>query len=120
GYWLSTKRDFEASLIPARLGRREAKPLLGTPWGIATRTLGGGLRGWGIALVLVGLMFGAYAQTMLDAADTLPPELEQIFTGEDLMLGYLAYISLFMAVFIAAAGVSGVQQVRGEETAGRA
>lgn len=120
GYWLSTKRDLEASLIPARLGRREAKPLLGTPWGLATRTLGGGLRGWGIALVLVGLMFGAYAQTMLDAADTLPPELEQIFTGEDLMLGYLAYISLFMAVFIAAAGVSGVQQVRGEETAGRA
>lgn len=120
GYWLATKRDVNASLIPARLGRGAAKRSLGTPMGMASRTLRGGLRGWGIALLLTGLMFGSFAQTMVDAADDLPEEMSQIFAGEDLMLGYLAYMALFMAVFIGAAGVSGLGQLRGEENRGRA
>src|SRR5699024_11132708 len=120
GYWLSTKRDLESSLLPGRLGRARARPSLGTPVGLAARTLRGGLRGWGLALLLTGLMFGSYAQTMIDAADDLPPEMAQIFAGEDLMLGYLAYMGVFMAVFIAAAGVSGLGQLREEETRGRA
>ncbi|GAA4834636.1 exporter of polyketide antibiotics [Garicola koreensis] len=120
GYWLSTKRDLESSLVHGRLGRAEAHPGLGTPQGLALRTLKGGLRGWGIALLLTGLMFGSYAQTLMDAADDLPPEMAQIFAGEDLMLGYLAYMGVFMAVFIAAAGVSGLGQLRGEENTGRA
>ena len=120
GYFLSTKRDVGASLLPARLGRAEARPSLGTPLGMASRTLRGGLRGWGIALLLTGLMFGSFAQTMVDAAADLPEEMAQIFAGEDLMLGYLAYMALFMAVFITAAGVSGIQQLRGEENRGRA
>lgn len=105
GYWLSTKRDLEASLIPTRLGRNHARSILGTPWGIASSTLSGSLRGWGIALVLAGVIFGAYAQSILDAAGSLPEELGQLFTGEDLMLGYLAYIALFMAVFTAPVSV---------------
>lgn len=120
GYWLSTKRDVDASLLPTRLGRAEAKPSLGTPLGMAARTLRGGLRGWGIALVLSSLFFGAFAQTMVDAADNLPEELAQIFGGEDLMLGYLAYVAVLTTLFVAAAGVSGLQQLRGEENKGRA
>lgn len=120
GYWLSTRRDVGASLVPTRLSRAEAHPALGTPLGMAARTLRGGLRGWGIALVATALMFGAYAQSMVDAAGNLPPEMAQIFAGEDLMLGYLAFMALFMAVFAAAAGVSALQQLRGEENRGRA
>lgn len=120
GYWLSTKRDVGASLLPTRLGRPAARPSLGTPQGLAVHTLKGSLRGWGIALLLTGLMFGSFAQTMVDAADDLPEEMAQIFAGEDMMLGYLAYMALFMAVFIGAAGVSSVQQLRGEENRGRA
>ena len=120
GYWLSTTRDLEASLLPNRLGRAQARPVLGTSWGLAARTLRGGLWGWGTALVLTGLLFGGYAQAMIDAADDLPPELAQIFAGEDIMLGYMAYMAVFMAVFVAAAGVSGISQLRGEETGGRA
>lgn len=120
GIWLSTKRDVEASLMPARLGRGRAKRSLGTPMGMAARMLKGGLRGWGIALVLCGLMFGSYAQALVDAADDLPEEFAMIFSGESMMLGYLAYMGLFMAIFVAAAGVSALQQLRGEETRGRA
>ncbi|SLM90984.1 ABC transporter permease [Brevibacterium yomogidense] len=120
GYWLSTRRDVGAGLLPARLGRAEGRPSLGTPLGLALRSLLGTLRGWAIALVLTSLMFGSYAQTMLDSADSLPPELAGVFVGEDIMLGYLAYIALFMAVFVTAAGVGSLQQVRGEEASGRA
>ncbi|MGO1441047.1 MAG: ABC transporter permease [Brevibacterium yomogidense] len=119
-FWLSTRRDVGAGLLPARLGRAEARPSLGTPLGLALRTLRGTLRGWAIALLLTSLMFGSYAQTMLDAAGSLPPELADVFVGEDIMLGYLAYIALFMAVFVTAAGVGSLQQVRSEESSGRA
>ena len=120
GFWLSTRRDVGAGILPARLGRAEARPALGTPLGLAARSLWGTLRGWGIALVLAALMFGAYAQTMMDAADSLPAEIADVFAGEDIMLGYLAYIALFMGVFVLAAGVSSIQQVRGEEAHNRA
>ncbi|GAA1823713.1 ABC transporter permease [Nesterenkonia flava] len=119
GYWLSTKRDVEASLMPTRLGRGSAKRSLGTPLGMAARVLRNNLRGWGIALVLCGLMFGSYAQALVDAADDLPEEFAQIFSGDSMMLGYLAYMGLFMAIFVAAAGVSALQQLRGEEARGR-
>src|SRR5699024_5740825 len=100
--------------------RAEARPALGTPLGMAARTLLGTLRGWGIALVFAGLMFGSYSQTMLDAADSLPPEFADFFTGKDVMLGYLAYIALFMGILVLAAAVGGLQQIRGEETRSRA
>ena len=120
GFSLSTRRDVGEGILPARLSRAEARPALGTPLGMAARTLVGTLRGWGIALLLAGLMFGSYSQTMLDAAGSLPPELADFFTGEDVMLGYLAYIALFMGVLVLAAAVGGLQQIRGEETRGRA
>lgn len=120
GYFLSTKRDVEASMFPARLGRAEATPSLGTPLGMAGRTLWGGLRGWGIALVLSGLLFGSFAQALVDAADDLPEEMVQMLPGEDMMLGYLAFMGVFLAVFVSAAGVGSLQQIRGEEDLGRA
>jgi|SRR5690625_1562597 len=120
GYFLSTKRDVQASMFATRLGRAEAKRSLGTPLGMAGRTLRGGLRGWGIALTLTGLIFGSFAQAMMDAADDLPEQMAQMFSGDDMMLGYLAFMGVFMAIFIAAAGVSGLQQLRGEENHGRA
>ncbi|WP_150461307.1 ABC transporter permease [Nesterenkonia ebinurensis] len=120
GYFLSTKRDVGASLLHARLGRAEAKPSLGTPLGLASHGLLGGLRGWGIGLILSGLLFGSFAQTMIDAADDLPDDFAQLFAGDDMMLGYLAYMGVFMAVLVAAAAVSGITQLRIEESRGRA
>ncbi|TLP97442.1 hypothetical protein FEF26_07505 [Nesterenkonia salmonea] len=117
---LSARRDLGASLLPTRPGRPNARPTLGSPLGLAFHTLKGTLRGWGIALILTGLMFGSFAQTMVDAADDLPQEMAQIFAGEDMVKGYLAYAALFVAVFVAAMVVGAMQQLRNEETHGRA
>ncbi|MCH8563485.1 hypothetical protein LTI14_09720 [Nesterenkonia sp. YGD6] len=119
-YELSTRRDLGAGLLPSRLGRSRARPRLATPLGVATHTLRGGLRGWGIAVVLCGALFGSYAQSMVDTAADLPEEFRSFFSGETVLLGYLAYMAMFLALFVAAAGVGGVQQLRGEEKHGRA
>ena len=118
-YRLSLRRDIGAGLLPVRPGRPEAPPRLGTPVGVAHRTLRGTLRAWAIGLFLAGLMFGAYADALIDAADSLPPEIRMIMPGEDLMLGYLAYMALFTALFVAATGVTAIQQLRTEENRGR-
>lgn len=120
GFWLSTTRDVGAGLLAPRLGRSEARPALGTPLGLAARVLRGNLRGWGVGLVLAALMFGSYAQALVDAADDLPAEFHQLFPGDSMVLGYLAYMGLFLAIFVAAAGVSAMGQLRGEELRGRA
>ncbi|GAB3194778.1 ABC transporter permease [Nesterenkonia suensis] len=120
GLWLSARRDVGASLLPPRLGRATARPSLGTATGLALRVLRGVLRGWAVALVLAAMMFGGYAESMVDAAEGLPEEVAMLMSGDDLMLGYLAYMSLFLAIFVAAAGVSGMQVLRGEEVHGRA
>lgn len=120
GYWLSARRDLDAGLIPDRLGRAQAPSLLATPMGMAARTLGGGLRGWSIALLLGALLFGGYAHALTDAAENLPAEFTVLFGEDSMMLGYLAYITTFLAMFAAAAGISGLTQLRGEETRGRA
>ncbi|WP_029068016.1 ABC transporter permease [Jonesia quinghaiensis] len=120
GFVLSTRRDVGSGILPTRLGRSSAHSFLGTPWGMAYRTLRGGLRGWGIALVLTAAMYGSFTQTMVDAGDDLPAEFSQIFAGQDMIAGYVAYMSLFLAVFVAAAGVNAMGHLRGEELSGRA
>lgn len=119
-FGLSTRRDLGAGLLPSRLGRAQARPRLTTPLGVATHTLRGGLRGWGAAVILCGALFGSYAQSMVDTAASLPEEFRSFFAGETVLLGYLAYMAMFLALFVAAAGVGGIQQLRGEEKHGRA
>ena len=119
-YGLSTRRDVGAGLLPSRLGRSHARPGLATPVGVAAHTLLGGLRGWGIAVILCGALFGSYAESMVDTAADLPEEFRSFFSGDTILLGYLAYMAMFLALFVAAAGVAGIQQLRSEERHGRA
>ena len=87
--------------MPARLGCAESRPALGTPLGLAARTLWGTPRGWGIALVLAAIMFGSYSQTMMDAADSNCRRSSRTSSpGRTSCWAYLAYIALFMGVFV--------------------
>lgn len=117
---LNSRRDLGAGLLPPRAGSARAPAWLSTALGISAHTLLGMLRGWGAALILSGALFGSYAQTMVETAADLPEQFRRVFTGESVMLGFLAYISIFLAILVAAAGVSGVRLLRGEELSGRA
>lgn len=120
GVWLSTKRDVGVGLLHTRRGRPEAAAWLGTPVGMALRTLRGGLRSWGMALVVAALLLGGFSQPLVDAQDDLPEAMKTIIGGDDLILGFQSFIALIIAMFIAASAVSALQQVRDEEVRGRA
>src|SRR5699024_5651698 len=67
GYNLLARRDLGASLIAVRPGRSRARPVLGTPAGLAFRLQRGSIVGWGVALLLAGIVDGAFAQSMVEA-----------------------------------------------------
>ncbi|MTV25377.1 hypothetical protein FTX61_08145 [Nitriliruptoraceae bacterium ZYF776] len=120
GFVLSNRRDLGASLVADRPGRAHAAPSLGTPLGLAWRLQRGNATGWTLGLVVGGLAFGAYADALIGAADQLPDVFTELFTGDDLVAGYLAYMATFMAYLAGAYAVSVARGWRNEETAGRA
>jgi ABC-2 type transport system permease protein len=120
GYGLSERRDLGASWLATRPGAATGAETLGTPLGLAARLQRASILGWGISLAVGGLAFGAYADAMLDAFGELPDVFAELFGGGDqLLAGYLAYMSVFMAYLVGAYAVTAVQGLRGEETDGR-
>lgn len=71
--------------------------------------------GWGAALVITGAMYGAFAQSVLDAADDLPDLFTDLFGADDLLDGYLGYITIFNALLIASYVLVALQSARHEE-----
>lgn len=121
GFLLAGRRDLGASLVETRPGPREATPRLGTPIGLAARLQRGNFLGWGVALVVAGLAYGAYTDALTTAFDDLPDVFVELFGGtDDLVAGYLAYMAVFMAFLAGAYTVTAMQSLRGEETGGRA
>lgn len=117
---LQSRRDFGAGLMPQRAGRPEAGPGLGSPFGVAVRLQRGAVIAWGAAILLLGVIDGAFAQVMLDTADELPPAIREMFGAEQMLNGYLAFLALFSGYVAAAYVVFAVQTVRSEELHGRA
>lgn len=118
-YALQSRRDFGAGMLAVRGGRVDAAPSLGTPFGLAARLLRGSIIGWGSVIALFGLIDGAFAQAMLDAAEDMPPLLMEVF-GEGLADGYVAFLAAFSGYMSAAYVVFAVQGLVGEELRGRA
>ncbi|MTV27705.1 ABC transporter permease [Nitriliruptoraceae bacterium ZYF776] len=119
GFAVSRRRDLGASIFAVTPGPARAAPALGTPWGLAARLQRGTLLGWTAALAVGGLVFGAYADALSDAASGLPEAFMELFGDEDLIAGYLSFMPVFMAYLAAGFVISTVQGLRAEETGGR-
>src|SRR5699024_1675466 len=75
---------------------------------------------WGIALLLAGIVDGAFAQSLVDTAGDVPDAFQDMFGGAQGMLnGYLAFIAVFIGYLTAAFAVTGMQLLGREETHGR-
>ncbi len=117
GFWLSTKRDFGASHFQVKPGAASAPARWGTALGWAWRQQRALIFTWTAALVVGGLAFGAFSEALQDAE--LPEIFADLFTSDDLLMGYLAYMAKFMPYFVAAFTVMAVQTLRSEETTTR-
>lgn len=120
GYFLLSRRDLGASLVSVRPGRAEARPALGTPLGLAARLQRGSAVGWGIAVLLLGVVDGAFAEAMLDAGADMPEQFQQMFGTQGMLNGYIAFIAVFVGYLTAAYAVAAVQSLAREESHGRA
>ena len=120
GVSVANRRDLAASLVTVRPGRARATAALGTPLGLALRLQRGNIIGWMIAVMIGGLLFGAYADALLGAVEDLPEVFTDLFGAEDVLAGYLGYMAIFMAFLVSAYAVMAVQGLRAEETGGRA
>lgn len=119
-FWLQSRRDLGASLVAARPGRPDARPSLGTPWGLAARLQRGAGLAWGAAVVALGVVDGLFAQVMADSAAELPEVMQEMFGAADLMDGYLAFLAVLGGYVTAAYVVFATQSLRTEEERGRA
>lgn len=118
-YLLQGRRDLGAGLFPARRGTAHAHPWLGTPSGLAARLQRGGLLGWGVGIIALGTVDGAFAQALLDAGEDMPPAMQDMFGTSGLLDGYVAFLGSFVSVLIAAYAVFAMQTLRAEEGSGR-
>ncbi len=121
GFVLSTRRDLGASLLSTRTGRPTAAEWLRSPLTLALRLQRGSIVAWGAALIISGFLYGIFTESLLTGWEDLPDTFVEVFgTGEEnIVTGYLAYMSVFMAYLAAAFAILAVHGYRSEETTGR-
>jgi ABC-2 type transport system permease protein len=122
GFALLDRRDLGSGLTQPRPGRPAARRSLLSPLGLAVRLHRGALVAWTVGLALLGLVYGALAESV----ETLIGENEQalaIFGDPDvdqLVDAYLGTTFAITALLASAYAVSAVLRARSEESGDRA
>jgi ABC-2 type transport system permease protein len=118
---LAGHRDVGAGLRPPRLGSPVASDGLARPLGFALRLQRGVLIGFGVGLLLFGLMYGSIlgdAEQMVEDNEQLRETVQAL--GGSVSESFGSVIMSFLAIITAAFVVMAVLRARAEETGGRA
>jgi ABC-2 type transport system permease protein len=118
---LQDRRDFGDGLLPYRQGRATASWALGSPLGLAWRLQRGTIIGWTAGLLVLGVAYGSFTDSIGDyIADN--PQIADYLPGgaADVVNSYLSLVVLISALLAAASAVAGAMRARHEETSGRA
>lgn len=116
---LNARRDFGAGLLPARLGRAEASPRLGSAWGLAWRLQRPGLIGWAVGIVAGAAVFASFAQdvnNMIGGNAEAARIFAEIGGAGALVDNYLVWLLSLTGIAVAAYAVFAVLRLRSEET----
>ena len=116
GFVLQSRRDLAAGIWPDRLGSPVAPAWLAGALSLAYRLQRSSLAWWSVALLLGGIVFGAFVQPMAENAEGMPEELLAVFGGADGMVeGYLGFMGIYLAILVAVFVVLSIQGLRAEE-----
>ena len=117
GFALQSRRDLNAGMLADRLGSAVAPGWLRSPLTLAFRLQRASLIGWSVAMLLAGVVFGAFVEPMRDAADDMPEEITGLMGGADeIVEGYVGFMGIYMAIMISVFAILSVQSLRGEES----
>jgi ABC-2 type transport system permease protein len=117
------RRDLGSGMWPARPGPARAGERLGTPLGLAWRLHRGALVGWTIGYAVLGLVVGSLAKSVGDLASSpgMADMLRKMSGGQGSLLDIFFGTELrFLAIGVAAYGITTALRLHSEEGAGRA
>lgn len=121
GFVLQSQRDLAAGILSDRLGPAVAPAWIKSSLALAFRLQRSGLVWWSFALLLGGVVFGAFVQPMAENAEGMPEEILAVFGGTaGLVDGYLGFMGIYFAIMVAVYAILSVQALRGEEQGVRA
>ena len=122
-YALVHRRDVGAGLVPPRPGPAQASARLSGVVPLAARLQRAAILGWGVALLLLGVVYGSIMDSVTDLLAEnarVADALESIGGGGGGLLdSYAATIGLYLSLVVAAFAVSSTLRAHGEEAAGR-
>lgn len=119
---LAVRRDFGSGMIAPKPGPPAAAPSLGSPLGLAVRLHRGAVIWWGLAVLLLGLVYGSLTES-IDSFLGDNPSMEDVLAAvgqASLTDAYLATSLLITALMAAGPALQIVQRLRAEETEERA
>ena len=120
-FYVSTRRDVGAGIIPPRTGSATAAEWIQSPWAVATKLRYTSLLWWAFGFGITCLLMGGLTQNLLDASDDLPDLYDEIFGQGDAFVGsFINVMSLYVSLIIGAYVMLGLQFIRTEESTGRA
>jgi ABC-2 type transport system permease protein len=122
-YAVTARRDLGAGLIPPRPGPAAGKPALGTPLGLAWRLQRQTLATWAVGLSILGLAFGAIAESIGSLFDDNPQMrqiIERLGGSPDLTDAFFASLMGLAGLLAGAYAVQSMLYLRTEETELRA
>ncbi|MBD8079716.1 polyketide antibiotic transporter [Cellulosimicrobium arenosum] len=120
---LATRRDVGAGLFPPRAGPADAARSLRSPFALAWRQQLGSVVAWGAGIAVMAYASGTFVDSVGDMVDELTatsPEMAALFGEDDLVNGFVAVLTVFMALAVGGFAISSALRARAEETSGRA
>jgi len=121
-FYLNSKRDLGAGLIPAKKGKANANHTLLSPFGYAKKMVLVTLIWWGISLFILGATYGSVfgdIDTFMESNEMF----QQIFGSEEINItmaeSFTSVIMIVMAMFAAIPAISAILKLRKEEKEGR-
>lgn len=116
GVLVEGRRDLGAGLWPDRPGPDRAPVWLGSAPALAWRLQRGNLLGWAVAMLVAGVMFGSFAESVGGGAEGLPEAFTDLLGGRDgLVDGYLGFMGLYFGIIVAVYAVLSVRELAADE-----
>lgn len=119
---VAASRDLGSGVFPARPGPAAGAPLLRSSGALAWRMQRGNLLGWGVALLITGVVLGSVADSigqLLGSSERVLQLFQRMGGQAQIVNAYLAACMNIVGLIVACYAIQATVRLRTEETGGR-